>query len=145
MSVEALERVYPPATYEVGAEKVREYARAIGEEAPVHHDRSAARAAGFRNLVAPPMFCVVYSLEALRPAVLDPELAIDYAHMVHGAQEFFWDEPVCAGDAITTTASLLDVYEKRGMGFFVFQSVSVNQDGARTVRGVWTDIVRRTG
>jgi acyl dehydratase len=138
------ERSYPPVHYEVGAEKVREYARAIGEEGAVHHDREAARAAGFRDLVAPPMFCVVYSSAALGPAILDPELGIDFARIVHGSQEFVWEEPVCAGDTVTTTARVLDLYEKGGMGFFVFESVSTNQDGAQTVRGIWTNIVRRS-
>ncbi len=137
------ERRYPAFAYEVGAEKVREYARAIGEEGPVHHDRDAARAAGFRDLVAPPMFCVVYSAGALAPVILDPELGIDHARMVHGGQEFAWGEPVCAGDTVTTTARVLDVYEKGSLGFFVFESVSTNQDGAQTARGIWTQIVRR--
>jgi hypothetical protein len=28
------------------------------------------------------------------------------------------------------------------MGFYVFESVSTNQDGQETVRGTWTNIVR---
>ncbi len=136
-------RVYPPSVYEVGSEKIREFARAVGEQSPLHFDRDAARAAGFRDVVAPPMFCVVYSTGALRPAIADPELGIDLALMVHGGQEFTWSEPVCAGDEITTTASVAEVYEKNGMGFFVFESVSENQDGVEVVRGTWTNIVRR--
>jgi acyl dehydratase len=134
---------YPPFVYEVGSEKIREYARAVGEASPFYFDRKAARAAGFRDLVAPPMFCVVYSAGALRPSIADPELGIDLALMVHGGQEFTWSEPVCAGDAITTTARVAEVYEKTGMGFFVFESVSENQEGREVVRGTWTNIVRR--
>jgi acyl dehydratase len=62
--------------------------------------------------------------------------------MVHGGQEFTWAEPVCAGDEITTEARVADIYERDGRGFYVFESVSTNQDGAETVRGTWTDIVR---
>src|SRR3712207_8768144 len=40
-------------TYEVGLEKIREYANAVGETERVHHDRDAAREAGFRDVVAP--------------------------------------------------------------------------------------------
>jgi acyl dehydratase len=133
---------YPPAAYEVGTEKIREYANAIGAAEPVHHDREAARAAGFRDVVAPPMFCVVYSARALGPAIVDPEVGINLAMMVHGAQEFAWSEPVCAGDTITTAARVADVSERDGRGFYVFESVSTNQDGAEVVRGTWTDIVR---
>ena len=135
-------RTFPAVAYEVGSEKIREYAFAIGEHNPVHHDREAARAAGFRDLVAPPMFAVVYSARALFPALTDPEVGMNFARMVHGAQEFIWGEPVCAGDTVTTTASLKDHFRKRSNEFFVFETVSENQDGAEVVRGTWTNIVR---
>jgi acyl dehydratase len=128
--------------YEVGAEKVREFANAIGAENPVHHDHDAAKAAGFRDLVAPPMFCVVYSARAMAPAILDPEIGINLATMLHGSQEFEWDEPVCDGDVIKTTATCVDIYEKDGKGFYVFETVSTNQEAKQTVKGTWTNIVR---
>jgi acyl dehydratase len=138
----AVGKQYPPAAYEVCSEKIREYANAIGAENPVHHEREAARAAGFRDVVAPPMFCVVYSARALGPAIVDPEVGINLAMMVHGGQEFVWGEPVCAGDEITTSARVAEISERKGKGFYVFESVSTNQDGAEVVRGMWTDIVR---
>jgi acyl dehydratase len=133
---------YPPFGYEVGREKIREYANAVGEESPVHHDREAAQAAGFRDVVAPPMFAVVYSAGAVGPAILDPELGINLMLMLHGGQEFTWSEPVCAGDAINTEAEVKDIYEKDGKAFYEIESVSRNQDGQETVRGIWTEIVR---
>jgi acyl dehydratase len=142
LNTEVIGKQWPAVEYEVGREKIREYSNAVGETNPIYHDLEAARAAGFRNVVAPPMFCVVYSAPAIGPAVLDPEIGINLAAMVHGGQEFVWGEPVCAGDEITTEVKLSDVSERRGMGFYVFESVSRNQDGAETVRGTWTDIVR---
>ena len=138
-------KTYPPAVYEVGSEKIREYANVVGEDSPVHHDRTAATAAGYRDVVAPPMFAVVYSTRALGPAVLDPELGINLMLMVHGGQEFVWGEPVCAGDTVSTTVEVKDISEKGGMGFYVFESISTNQDGAEVVRGTWTNIVRSGG
>jgi len=139
---DAIGKEWPPATYEVGLEKIREYARAVGETNPVHYEHEDAKTAGFRDVVAPPMFCVVYSAPAMAPAVLDPEVGINLAAMVHGGQEFEWGEPVCSGDVITTSPRLADVYENDGRGFYVFESVSRNQDGAETVRAKWTNIVR---
>jgi acyl dehydratase len=139
---DAVGKQWQPVAYEVGLEKIREYARAVGEENPVHFDREAALAAGFRDVVAPPMFCVVYSAPAMGPAVLDPEVGMNLMAMVHGSQEFVWGEPVCARDVITTQARLADVYEKDGRGFYVFTSESTNADGKLTVRGTWTNIVR---
>jgi acyl dehydratase len=135
-------KAYPPFEYEVGREKIREYANAVGESSPVHHDRDAARAAGFRDVVAPPMFAVVYSAGSVAPGVLDPEVGINLARMLHGSQEFVWGEPVCSGDTITTTTTLANLYERGGMEFYVFESVSQNQEGQETVRGTWTNIVR---
>jgi hypothetical protein len=36
----------------------------------------------------------------------------------------------------------MEIYEKGGMGFYVFETVSTNQDGRQTVKGIWTNIVR---
>jgi len=135
-------KTYPAFEYEVGREKIRDYANAVGETNPVHHDPAAAKEAGFRGVVAPPMFCVVYSAGAMGPAILDPELGINLMLMVHGSQEFEWGEPVVAGDTITTEARVKDIYDKNGMKFYVFESESKNQDGKRTVKGTWTNIVR---
>jgi acyl dehydratase len=142
VNTQAIGKTYEPATYTVGREKIAEYAHAIGADNPVHFDRDAAQAAGYRDVVAPPMFCVVYSSRSVGPAVLDPEVGINYANMVHGGQEFVWGEPVCAGDEITTETKVTEIYEKDGKGFYVFESVSSNQDGDEVVRGIWTNIVR---
>ena len=133
---------YPPFDYEVGKEKIAEYANVVGEDNSVYFDRAAARDAGFRDVPAPPMFAVVYSAGAMAPAILDPEVGINLMAMVHGGQEFVWGEPVCAGDVITTTAEVVDISERGGKGFYVFESVSRNQHGDEVVRGTWTNIVR---
>ena len=142
VKTEAVGKQWPAATYAVGAEKIREFADAIGAGSDVHRDHEAAKSAGYRDLVAPPMFCVVYSARAMGPAILDPEVGINLATMLHGSQEFEWDEPVCDGDVIDTAATSTEIYEKDGKGFYVFESTSVNQDGKPTVRGIWTNIVR---
>ena len=135
-------RTYAPVAYAVGREKVREYAQAVGETNPLHLDVEAARAAGHRDVVAPPMFAVVYTSQAVAAAFFDPELGMDFARMVHGAQEFAWGPLVVAGDEITTEVAVADVSERGGMGFFVFESRSDNQDGERVCTGTWTCIVR---
>src|SRR3954447_16402227 len=111
VSTQAVGKTYPPVLYAVGREKVREYAAAVGETDPVHLDPEAARAAGYADVVAPPMFCVVYSARAMGAAVLDPEIGINLMMMVHGGQEFVWGPPVVAGDEVTTTVSVTEIYE----------------------------------
>jgi len=138
----AIGKTYAPVVYAVGREKVREYAHAVGETNPVHLDVEAARAAGHADLVAPPMFVVVYSAPAMGPAILDPEVGINLPLMVHGGQEFRWGPVVVAGDEITTEASVKDISARDGMGFYVFESKSTNQDGETVCVGTWTNIVR---
>jgi len=142
LKTDAVGKEWPSTTYQVGREKIREYANALGIDNPVHLDVEAARAAGFRDVVAPPMFAVVYSSPAMAPAMFDPDVAMNFAAMVHGGQEFEWDEPACSGDEITTTAKCVSIEEKDGKGFYVFETNSVNQDGAKVARGTWTLIVR---
>jgi acyl dehydratase len=138
----AVGKTYPPTLYAVGREKIKEYARAVGETNPLHLDHEAARAAGYADVVAPPMFAVVYCSAAMGPAYFDPELGIDFARLVHGGQEFTWGPLVVAGDEITTTVSVKSIEERGGNGFFTFESVSANQDGHTVSVGTWTNIVR---
>jgi acyl dehydratase len=136
-------RSYEPTRYAVGREKVREYALAVGETDPLYLDPEAARAAGYADVVAPPMFAVVYCATAIGTALTDPETGIDYSLMVHGGQDFRWGPLVVAGDEITTSVTLQEVSERAGMRFFVFESVSTNQRDETVCVGLWSNIVRK--
>jgi acyl dehydratase len=133
---------FPAVNYAVGREKVREFAAAVGETNPLYFDVDAARAAGHADVVAPPMFAVVYASRSLVSAMFDPEVGINFAMMVHGSQEFRWDRLVIAGDEVTTTASVKEISERGGMSFYVFETASENQRGEPVCTGTWTNIVR---
>ncbi|HEV2753884.1 MAG TPA: MaoC family dehydratase N-terminal domain-containing protein [Solirubrobacteraceae bacterium] len=142
LNTQAVGKSFPPVTYAVGREKVREYALAVGETHPVHLDVDAAREAGYPDVVAPPMFAAVYSAPAIGPALFDEEVGIDFARMVHGGQEFRWGPLVVAGDEVTTTATLEDISERGPMAFYVFETVSTNGQDETVCVGTWTNIVR---
>src|SRR5437588_3812303 len=139
---QAVGKRYQPVTYAVGREKIREYASAVGETNPLHHDVETARAAGYADVVAPPMFAVVYSARAVMPGIFDPEVGINFAMMVHASQEFVWGPVVVAGDEITTTASVKDIADRSGMTFYVFETVSEYRRGESVCTGSWTQLVR---
>ena len=139
---DAVGRTFGAHEYAVGREKIREFARAVGESDARYLDVDAARAAGHPDLVAPPMFAVVYSAAALEAAIFDPAVGIDFAMLLHGGQEFTWGALVHAGDEITTEAELGEVSERLGLTFFRFRSRSRNQHGAEVCSGIWTQIVR---
>ena len=138
----AIGKQYEPVTYAAGREKIREYAAAVGETNPLHFDLDAARAAGYADVVAPPMFVVVYAGRSVAPAIFDPEVGLNFARMVHGGQEFQWGPLVVAGDEITTTTTVKDISERGGMAFYVFESVSENQREEIVCTATWTNIVR---
>jgi acyl dehydratase len=142
LQTDAIGKSYEPVSYAVGREKIREYASAVGETNPLHFDVEAARAAGYADVVAPPMFAVVYAARAVGPALFDPDVGLNFAMMVHGGQEFEWGPVVVAGDEIATSASVKDISERGGMGFFVFESRSQNQRGETVCVATWTNIVR---
>ena len=142
LKTDAVGKTWEGVDFKVEAARITQYADAVGEESPVHRDAEAAKAAGFRGIVAPPMFAVVYSAPAMGPALFDPDVEMNFAAMVHGGQEFEWGEPVCAGDVTTTTVTCKSIVARDGKGFYVFESVSANQEGQQVVKGTWTNIVR---
>src|ERR671927_1966222 len=94
-------RSYPPsAVYEVGRAKIAEFAAAVGATDPVHTDVEAARAAGHADVIAPPTFAIVVSLEAAMSVLQDPDVALDYSRVVHGEQRFAHHPPLRAGDRL---------------------------------------------
>jgi acyl dehydratase len=138
----AIGKRYEPLTYAVGREKIVEYALATGETNPLHLDLVAARAAGHADVVAPPMFAVVYQARSVAEAMVDPELGIDLDRLVHGEQAFQWHRLVVAGDELTTTLTVADISEKMDILFYAFATESVDQHGDVVCAGTWTNIVR---
>ena len=93
-------RVYPPAAvYEVGREKIREFAEAIGSQDPVHTDPEAARALGHRDVIATPTFAVIVAQRAGRSTIP----GIDFTRVVHGEERFTHHRPIVAGDRLVAT------------------------------------------
>jgi len=108
-------RVYPPtAPYEVGREKIREFADAVKDPNPAYRDPAAARALGYDDVIAPPTFAIVITLPAGRQVSHDPDLGIDYTRVVHGEQRFVHTRPVRAGDVLQVVVSIHDIRAAAG-------------------------------
>jgi acyl dehydratase len=142
VKTEAIGKTYAPATYAVGREKIKEFAAAVGETNPLHLDPAAARAAGYADVVAPPMFAVVYQRGSLAAALFDPEVGIDFPMLVHSGQDFRWERVVVAGEELTTTTTVAAISEKGGMGFYDFEAVSRDERGETVATGIWRMLVR---
>ena len=138
-----LGRSYPPtAPYQVGREKIREFATAVGAEDPLHHDADSAKAAGYPDVVAPPTFPIVITMAALKGIVLDPALGIDYSRVVHGDQRFSYVRPVVAGDELVVVNHIEEIMTRAGNDFLTTRQ-EVRTTTGELVVTVWHKTVVR--
>jgi acyl dehydratase len=108
-------RCYPAAAcYQVGREKIREFAEAIGDDNMIYRDTVAARAAGHPDVIAPPTFAIILSMRAQSVLVDDPALGLDYSRVVHGEQSFTHHRPICAGDELAAALHVDGIRTMRG-------------------------------
>ncbi len=136
-------RAYPPTPpYEVGREKIREFADAIGATDPAYRDRRAAQDAGYPEVIAPPTFPIVLTMAVTRQIFDDPELGLDFSRVVHGDQRFRYTRPVCAGDRLSCICVIEDV-TGRGGHTFLTARIEVTARDDEPVVTVWSKLVVR--
>ena len=127
-------RSYPPSRpYEVGREKIREFAAAIGDPNPAYRDPEAAKSYGHLDVIAPPTFPIVVTLDGAVPVIADPDLGIDYSRVVHGEQRFVYARPVYAGDRLVTTASVESARSVGGNDMVRIRCDVATEDGEHVV------------
>jgi acyl dehydratase len=123
-------RVYPPTRpYEIGREKIREFADAINDPNPIYRDRAAAQALGYDDVIAPPTFAIVLTLPAGGEVINDPELGIDYSRVVHGEQRFVHHRPIVAGDVLQVVVTVEDIRVAAGNDIVTNRADLVTVDG----------------
>ena len=123
-------RSYPPsAVYEVGREKIAEFALALGDPDPVYLDPAAARAAGHPDVIGPPTFAIALSMSAGNIVFDDPDVAIDYGRVVHGEQRFTHHRPIRAGDRLVATPTIEAVRSVAGNDLLTTRVDVATEDG----------------
>ncbi|MEK7704216.1 MAG: MaoC family dehydratase N-terminal domain-containing protein [Myxococcota bacterium] len=121
-----------PVIFEVEKGQIRRFAMAIGEERPIHRDEQAAIAAGFRSLVAPPTFPCVFDASA----ELYELLGLDAQATMHAEEEYEYFRTMVAGDVLSVTHRIADVYDKpaqNGRLVFAVIETRANDQRARPV------------
>ena len=135
-------RTYPPTpAYEVGREKIREFAQATGMH-PAHVDPQAARALGYPDVIAPPTFAVIIAQLCDRQLVLDPDAGIDYIRVVHGEQTFRHHRPIVAGDRLVAVLHVDGVRAAGGHAMVTTRSEIATEDGEPVCTASSTIVVR---
>jgi hypothetical protein len=119
---------YPPYTYEVCREKIRDYAQALGEHDPRYYSDGD-------DCVAPPTFAASFTITKGGAAVFsDPDLGVHPA-LVHGSQRYVYgDRPLRPGDRLTCTPRIADI-QARGRNEMLTIEVDCRfEDGSPAVR-----------
>jgi acyl dehydratase len=138
-------RVYPPTQpYEVGREKIREFAEAIGDDNPLYRDQAAAKALGYPDVIAPPTFPIVLSMRAAAQVIRDPEFGLDYSKVVHGEQQFLYTRPVQAGDVLQVTVRVESLRVAAGNDLITTRGDITTLDGELVVTAYSTLVARGT-
>ena len=117
----------PPFTTKVSRDRVRRFALAIGEDDPVFHDLSAARALGHPDIPLPPT--LLFSAELDRPGEdLLAKLGVPVDRVMHSEQRFTYHAPAHAGENLTFATVIADIRTRAGRTFLV-QETEVTRDG----------------
>ena len=107
-----LNRSYPSLeTFKVDQEKINTFSDAIG-------DNNDYVKQGF----ASPTFLISIQMGAMKVALFDPELGLDYSKVVHGEQSFEYKKLVKAGDELSFISTIEDIKSKVGNDFITIRS-----------------------
>jgi len=148
-SKEMIGRVLSTGSATVSAEHVAAFARALGDPNPLYVDPEAARRGPFGTIVAPPTYPIAFMAQALAGgADVFLELGLNFMTLVHGEQEFEYARPIKAGETLTLTGRIADIYEKQGsngiLDFAVLETEAVDAAGQLVFFSRNTLISRRT-
>jgi acyl dehydratase len=109
-------------------DRIRFFAKVLGETDPIHFDVNAARAAGHPDLVAPPTFFMVVEAaaeEERRRRGLQALMQIvrcDFRYLLHGDERYFYDKPIYAGEEVQFSTTVVDFVDKKGGAMELFLS-----------------------
>lgn len=124
--------------------RLKFFATAIGETDPVYTDVAAARDAGYADLPAPPTFLFAAELDSGALFTLLDRLGVPLGKVLHGEQRFEYLAPVVAGDTVTVSSRIADLYDKKNgaLEFIEIESRAVNQHGTPVARLRSVTVVR---
>ncbi len=134
-------RMYPPsAPYEVGREKIREFANAIGDANPAYRDPDAARKLGHTDVIAPPTFPILLTLDASTQAL--NALGVKLQNVLHREQRFSYERPVTAGDRLICTVVVESLARVAGNDILTTRT-EVTTVSDELVVAVWSTLLIR--
>ncbi|GAA5045166.1 fused (3R)-hydroxyacyl-ACP dehydratase subunits HadA/HadB [Nocardia callitridis] len=130
--------------YEVGREKVREFARAVQNHHGAHQHETDADGLGYDALIAPPTFATVIGM-AGTATLLDTVLTdYDLSRVLQTDQVFESFRPILAGDRITSEVLIDSIRQFNENEFVVIRFSLTNQRDEVVILGSATIVTRNT-
>ncbi|MGV9661943.1 fused (3R)-hydroxyacyl-ACP dehydratase subunits HadA/HadB [Nocardia niigatensis] len=120
--------------YEVGREKVREYAAAVQDDGPAHWDEEGAAEFGYAGLVTSPTFIALLA-PAVQHALAGMLTGYDLRASVQTDQVLTLHRPVVVGDRLTINVALRSFRQACGGDMFVLDNVVTDQAGEAVITG----------
>ena len=134
-----------PDYYLVGREKIREFAKAIQSEDPLHFSEEAARAAGYPDVVAPLTFIAIQGRQVQLEIFRNFDVGINLARVIHRDQKILYHRPIVAGDKLYFDSYLDSVIESHGTVISELRSEVTDQNGDPVMTTVVTMIGEANG
>ena len=132
-----------PDHYEVGREKVREYAKAVKNEDAAYFDEDAALALGYGAILAPLTFIAIFGLKAQLAFFAHANIAITDEKIVQVEQGLTMFQPIKAGDRLSCHIRLDSLRQAFGADVLTIRSRITNQHG-ETVQEDYTTMAGRS-
>lgn len=132
-----------PDHYEVGREKLREYAAAVKNDDPAFFDEEAAAELGYDAILAPLTFISVFGYTAQTAFFASANIGIIDAQIVQVDQELKFLRPVKAGDKLYCDVSVHSLRQSFGTDIIVTKNLITNQDG-EVVQETYTTLAGRS-
>lgn len=143
VNADAVGRSYGPGEpYEVTRVKIREFADAVGAASDAHRSVEAAAKAGYSDLVAPTTFAVLIAQRAEFPAIVDPEVGVDFSKVVHADERFTHHRPLVAGDVISAVVHVDAIKQRSGISMVTTRAELADAAGDKVATVVSTLAVR---
>jgi len=122
---------FEPFTADVEKGRIKMFANAIGETNPIYTNEEVAKQQGYRTIPAPPTFPFVLDMETLDVLPVLSVLGMDIGKILHGTQEFEFHEMIFAGDVLSITSEIVDIFDKKNgaLEFVVVVNSYTNQNG----------------
>ncbi|MGO4614280.1 fused (3R)-hydroxyacyl-ACP dehydratase subunits HadA/HadB [Nocardia sp. 2YAB30] len=130
--------------YEVGREKIREFARAVQDGHPAHQHEGAAAELGFDGLVAPLTFSSIVLMLVQRKMFESLLTGYDLGQVLQTEQSIRAHRPIVAGDQLRCDAYIESFRQFGDKDFMVTKSVLSNQH-KEVLQTTHTTAVAQTG